>query len=122
MNANRYIKINFSYIFDNFTSPEGDRIIAYIPTPTENDYKNGYIERYFAQKANDIDSYIYEIKNDSVASKELKFYTVVKVIWRLTGKAEQIKQSNFNSIRLHYKKMPKLSLYLPNLLQFAKPF
>ncbi len=121
MNVNRYIKINFPFINNNFTNRLGDKIIAHIPNPSENDYKNGFIERYFAQKSNDVDSYIYEIGNDFLGRKELNFYTIVKVRWRLTGNVEQIKQSNFNSIKLHYKEMPKLSLYLPNLLQFAKP-
>lgn len=118
MDVNRYNKLNGSFLNNNFST---EKIAAYIPTPTDNDYKNAYIYRYFAQKSNDINSYIYEIESESVGSIELKFYTIVKVKWRLIGSVEQIKQSNFNSIKLHLKKMPLLYLYLPNLLQFSNP-
>ena len=32
-----------------------------VPSPTETDYKIGYIQRYFIQKINDEGSYIYEV-------------------------------------------------------------
>jgi hypothetical protein len=35
-------------VFDNIPT-----INAHIPTPTEFDYKRGFIERYFVQKVND---------------------------------------------------------------------
>jgi hypothetical protein len=40
--------------------------------------------------------------------------------WRLTGTKEEIKKSNSASIRLASAKMPKIALYLPNLIQFIK--
>ena len=48
------------------------------------------------------------------------FYTVVSLDWRLVGTKEEIKNSNSASLRLASVKMPKIHLYLPNLLQFHK--
>ena len=118
MDINRYNTINSSFLNNNFSKEQ--KIKSYIPSPTENDYKNGYIYRYFAQKSNDINSYIYEVSEDYISNITLKFYTIVKLKWRLTGTYENIKQSNQNSIRLHFKKMQNIYLYLPNLSQFSK--
>ena len=120
MSIDRYNKINSNFVTSNFNQI---KINAFIPNPIDNDYKNGYIDRYFIQKANDINSYIYEIAPDFTILNVtgLKFYIITKIRWRLTGNAESIKQSNFNSIRLSFKTMQNLYLYLPNLLQFAKP-
>ena len=73
------------------------------------------------QKTNDLDSYIFEINNayvDSIQSHGL--YKVVNIKWRLTGTPQQIMDSNSKSIEFVKENMPRLALYLPNLLQFAK--
>ena len=97
------------------------RIEAFVPTPTDSDYNVGYIKRYFVQKVNDIDSYIFEINSDFVESVQGHgLYKVVNLKWRLTGTPQQIIDSNSKSIEFVKESMPKLSLYLPNLLQFVK--
>ena len=96
-------------------------IKTHIPTPEENDYEVGYINRYFLQKVNDMDATIYEINSyfqEGVESNGL--YKVQTIKWRLTGTPQDIMDSNKKSISLVLENMPKLSLYLPNLLQFAK--
>ena len=40
------------------------KIRTSVPLPTENDYKVGYIQRYFIQKRNDEGSYIYEVTKE----------------------------------------------------------
>jgi hypothetical protein len=35
-----------------------------VPTPSEVDYSNGIIKRYFVQKSNDDNGHIFEIKHD----------------------------------------------------------
>lgn len=99
----------------------GLKIITYIPKPTEGDYKSGYITRFFIQKVNDISSPIYEIKANFSSRIENKAYYVLTVLdWRITGTPEEIKKSNSASIRLASVDIPKIGLYLPNLLQFHK--
>jgi hypothetical protein len=96
-------------------------IKTHVPTPDENDYEVGYIVRYFLQKINDSDATIYEVSNyfqDVVQSNGL--YKIQSIKWRIIGVPQDIMDSNKKSISLALENMPKLSLYLPNLLQFAK--
>jgi len=94
---------------------------TYIPTPTNDNYRIGYIVRYFVQKANDEDGYIYEINESSfIDFAENPFYVAVQLTWRIKGTENEVINSNKKSINLSYEKMPSLKLYLPNLLQFHK--
>ena len=116
MNLDRYNKIvKLPNSYDKTT------IVTYLPVPNDFDYARGYIIRHFLQKANDFDSPIYEVKQRALSKYSTNsFYTVVSLDWRLTGTKEEIKQSNSASLRLASAKMPKIQLYLPNLLQFHK--
>ena len=95
------------------------KIVAYIPQPSEKDYKRGYIVRYFAQKANDKSAPIYEISKGLYGKlSNISYYTVTFLDWRLTGSPKEIKKSNSVSIRIAANDIYKIGLYLPNLLQF----
>ena len=63
INPDRYKKLN-----NNLSEYDLPEILAHIPSPTEIEYKRGYIQRYFVQKSNDIDSYIFEISKYKFAS------------------------------------------------------
>lgn len=96
-------------------------INAHIPSPVESDYVRGYIQRFFIQKSNDTESKIFEV--DMMGYRKFvnnPFYNAVSVDWRIKGTDEQIKESNQKSIKLQYEVMPKLQIYLPNLLQFRE--
>jgi hypothetical protein len=96
-------------------------IVSFIPTPNDKNYQNGYIVRYFVQKANDTSSPIYELNRNSYNRiLDTPFYTTVSLDWRLTGSNEDVKKSNSASIRIASETIPKIQLYLPNLLQFHK--
>lgn len=114
MDINRYnniTKINKRIVQ---TTPK-----AFIPKPTEKDYSRGYIIRYFVQSVNNKTSRIVEV-NSSGYSKFSKnpFYATVDLDWRITGDRDEVKRSNKASIRISSDEIPKLKLYLPNLLQF----
>jgi hypothetical protein len=97
------------------------KVNSYVVSLTEEDYTKGYVVRYFTQKANDIDSYIYEISRNQFSSlKNSPYYISVSLDWRLTGEPDEIKKSNSASVRIASKTIPKIQLYLPNLLQFHK--
>lgn len=94
-------------------------ISAYIPTVSEKDIARGYIVRYFAQKSNDINSFIYEIDRGQYSSISTNpFYTITTLDWRIEGDPIEVKKSNSASIRLASQRIPKIGMYLPNLLQF----
>jgi hypothetical protein len=108
-------------LYNNFKSVTPPIIISHIPSPTDYDYSNGYIERYFLQKSNDINSHIIEISvNDVQQSTNNYYYTVASLTWRLTGNPQEIMDSNAKSIKSTIAVIPNLSYYLTNLLQFAK--
>jgi len=97
-------------------------IHTFVPSPTEKDYKRGYITRYFIQKSNDSAGYIYEISNVDYSKFAFSpFFTQTLLDWRIVGTDEEIKQSNFISVKNCIPKIPSIHLYLPNLLQFRKP-
>jgi len=96
-------------------------ISSFISNPTDKDYFKGYIVRYFVQKANDSNSVIYEVSKarySNIQSSDL--YINVSLDWRLDGDPIDVKKSNTASLRIASKTIPKISLYLPNLLQFHK--
>jgi hypothetical protein len=96
-------------------------IVSFIPTPNDKNYQNGYIVRYFVQKANDISSPIYEINRNSYNRiLGTPFYTTISLDWRIVGDPIEVKKSNSESIRIASQTIRKIQLYLPNLLQFHK--
>ena len=114
----RYSKLSKFEKEDSFKNLQ---IAAYIPVPTEVDYKRAYISRYFIQRANDMTGRITEI-NEIAFSKFVNtpFYTAITLDWKITGNDDEIKDCNFKSIKFVLKEMPKIQMYLPNLLQFRK--
>lgn len=114
-------------------TPKDIKILTFIPSPSDIDYRRGFIKRYFVQKTNDKGSPIYEIsKRDINKYKTNPLYTSVDLRWRIKGPKETqyddegnvsdkaVSESNRVAIRLVADKIPNLKLYLPNLLQFYK--
>ena len=92
-----------------------------VPSPKPGDYESSFIERYFIQKANDENSYVYEVSSDTYSDfNSTPFYKAQYLKWRLTGTPEEVKESNFKSVKLASQKIKGLLLYLPNYLQFYK--
>lgn len=97
------------------------KLNQFVPHPNDTDYKRGYIVRYFVQKANDTNSPVYEVNSNTFTSyNNIAFYTTVSLDWRLTGSDEQIKESNYQSVKLASKTMKAILFYLPNYLQFKE--
>jgi hypothetical protein len=97
------------------------KINTYIPVIQEYDYKLGYVSRYFVQKTNDVNSTIYEVDSKTFSNlNNNSFYTTITLNWRLVGTQEQIKESNFKSVKLASTNMKAILTYLPNYLQFYK--
>jgi len=109
------------------------RINAFVPSPTEDDYKKGYITRFFVQKTNDKESPIYEVASSNFRKyTNNQSYKGVTLRWRIKGPLNMVfndrneitdkgvKESNRISIQISSSKIDNLKLYLPNLLQFYK--
>jgi len=116
INIYTYDRLNKN--LDIFNIPD---IVAHIPKLEDNDYQRGFIKRYFIQKANDENSYVYEVSSDTYSDfNSTPFYKAQYLKWRLTGTPEEVKESNFKSVKLASQKIKGLLLYLPNYLQFYK--
>ena len=96
-----------------------------IPIPTEFDYDNGFLRRYFIQKTNDSNGFVFELRDNP-------FWKVADLKWRISGPKETVYNkvgelsdvgveiTNKQIINLTSKKIKNIGLYLPNLLQFHK--
>lgn len=104
-----------------------------IPIPSEFDYDNGFLRRYFIQKTNDSNGFVFEISLELYDEYiDNPFWTVVDLKWRITGPKETIYNkmgelsdvgvqiTNQQIIKLASNKIRNIGLYLPNLLQFHK--
>jgi hypothetical protein len=104
-----------------------------VPTTTDIDYENGFINRYFTQRVNDSNSFVFEISLEEYnLLLENPYWTLEEMIWRITGPKSAVYSnngtitdigvvaSNTASISIASNKIKNIGLYLPNLLQFYK--
>jgi hypothetical protein len=77
---------------------------SYFPQPTEEDYKKGYITRYFTKKENE-KGYIIEISRDEYnnivngdTDYDIRLYQVATILWKLTGPLNNTRKSQYNII------------------------
>lgn len=104
-----------------------------VPTPTEDDYTIGSIDRYFTQKANDINGFVYEITSDKFEElNENPNWNTEIIKWRIAGPLNVVYNekgditdkgvinSNKTSLFISSNKLKNIGLYLPNVLQFYK--
>ena len=104
-----------------------------VPSPMDIDYENGFINRYFTQRVNDSNSFVFEIDLEEYNSLlENPYWTLEEMRWRITGPKSAVYSNNGNitdigviasnraSISIASDKIKNIGLYLPNLLQFYK--
>ena len=104
-----------------------------VPIPSDTDYENGFIERYFTQKVNDKNSYVFEIDKEVYFDLFENPYWISEIMkWRITGPISPVYnidgiltdkgviESNNASISIISEKVKNVKLYLPNILQFHK--
>jgi hypothetical protein len=129
-----YIKLfrdDTKYLINN-TIPD-----AYLPTPSESDYKVGIIERYFLQQRDSNLSPIFEVSKKEYDKRvTYVYYKGVSLKWRISGdvrdkfttnqdgtliKTPSVITSNKLAIKEASKILPNIGLYLVNLTQFHLP-
>jgi hypothetical protein len=104
-----------------------------IPIPTEFDYDNGFIRRYFIQKTNDSNGFVFEVSEEVYDElRDSPFWKVTDLKWRIAGPKQTIYNqkgelsdigveiTNKQIINLTSNTIRNIGLYLPNLLQFYK--
>ena len=77
---------------------------TYYPQPTEQDYKKGYVIRYFTKKENER-GFITEISQDEynsivngTADYDISIYQTTTILWKLTGPLRSKRESQYNII------------------------
>ena len=104
-----------------------------VPSPTDIDYENGFINRYFTQRVNDSNSFVFEMNLEEYnLLLENPYWIFAEMRWRITGPTSPVYSnngtitdigvisSNAASISITSNKIKNVGLYLPNLLQFHK--
>lgn len=119
--------------------------IGVVPTyfhlsPTNQDYKRGYITRYFAKKTNSLDhSTIVEIDKEQFSGYGKKLhgiddalYQVISLKWKISGPKNDVldksgsiietgvSQTNARTLKRKDKEMRGIGIYLGSLLEFWK--
>ena len=77
---------------------------TYYPQPTSDDYKKGYVIRYFTKKENER-GFITEINEaeynsivNGTADYDISLYQTTKILWKLTGPLKSTRTSQYNVI------------------------
>jgi len=104
-----------------------------VPFPNDIDYENGFVNRYFTQRVNDSNSFVFEVNLEEYGLLlENPYWTLGEIRWRITGPTSPVYSnngimtdigvvtSNAASISITSTKIKNIGLYLPNLLQFHK--
>ncbi len=76
---------------------------SYYPQPTADDYKRGYVIRYFTKKEND--TFIIEISEqeynnivNGTTDYDIRIYQTIKILWKITGPLNNQRKSQYNTI------------------------
>lgn len=76
---------------------------SYYPQPVEQDYKRGYVIRYFTKK--EWETFIIEISEEEynnivngTANYDIRIYQTSKILWKITGPLKSQRQSQYNII------------------------
>lgn len=88
----------------NVTSRIPGKPNSFYPQPTEEDYRKGYIIRYFTKKEND-KGFVIEISRDEynsivngTADYDIRLYQTTTILWKLTGPLNNQRRSQYNII------------------------
>ena len=105
---------------------------TFFPKPTQDNYNEGIITRYFVQLRDTPGSPIFEVDKEIFYKfNNSNFYRGVKINWRISGNLEDeftsqgaltpsVINSNKRSIIEAEKVLPDINLYLVNLKQFYR--
>ena len=91
--------------------------VKYYPSPTENDYKTGEIQRYFAKKVNE------NIYTETIGLFQNNLYIGFSIPWLITGDKDNVAKVNQRIVALKEAelKIIGLGVYLKNnYIQFYK--
>ena len=104
----------FDSDFDYYNTLNKQEVVQLKSTskpPTEDDYKNGTMTRYFAKKANDTSSPVFEVSEDDFESSPM--YNFVSLRWYIRGSKIRVTKSNQREIKVASINIPNIGKLLP---------
>ena len=121
-NAYSQINTNNSALIKYGIDPE-----SFTPLPTDQDYRRGSINRYFAKRITEKPPSIKEISEsayNSLSSKDGKYnysiWRIYQLTWRISGSKPQVSNTNQNIVNRANKDFRGVRAYLRKLDQFYK--
>lgn len=75
----------------------------HFPSPTESDYKKGYLIRYFIKKVNDIGFVIeisqieYDNFQNGTVDYDVSYYQTIDILWKITGPLNSVRVSQYDT-------------------------
>lgn len=88
------------------------KIESKVTIPTDDDYLNGMVKRYFAKKTNESSSPAFEVSADDFESSPL--YDYVSINWNIKGDREEVLKKNRFNVAVASKKIPNVGKLLPD--------
>ena len=110
----------FDNDFDYYNTLNRQETINLSPTskpPTDDDYRIGRMTRYFAKKANDTSSPVFEVSEDDFESSPL--YNYVSMLWYIRGNKIRVTKLNQREIKVASIEIPNIEKLLP-ILQYYR--
>lgn len=102
---------------------------SYKPSPTDYDYRYGYIVRYFLQKRTSPQNSIVEVSendfqsvspNPSSTKIDERSYNSLELFWTIAGNKSYVAKANNTALDKAEKLFPGIKNFLPNLLEYYK--
>lgn len=108
-------KSDFGY-YNNLNKQSPLIIKSTTTTPTEEDYNNRFVTRYFAKKANETLSPVFEVSGEDFESSPL--YNFVSLDWYIKGKKSLVLRANKRQVYIAGLKIPNVGKLLPEFQYF----
>jgi|TARA_B100000085_G_scaffold174396_1_gene158852 hypothetical protein len=96
----------------------------YVPQPTQEDYDNSFVKRYFAKRKGS--TTIFELSEEGFGELETPYYQKLELKWKISGPLNDTSEesgiidTNRRTIQLYQNAFLGLERYLTNLTELAK--
>ena len=108
-------KSDFSY-YNNLNKQTPLILKGTTTTPTIEDYNNGFVVRYFAKKANETLSPVFEVSSQDFESSPL--YNYVSLDWYIKGNKSSVLKRNRREVYIASFEIPNVNKILPDFQYF----
>jgi hypothetical protein len=108
----------------SYSSPLNTEIAqSGVTLPTANDYKIGYMYRYFYKQVNDTSNFVREVSKTQFESLNNNYlYKTITIKWKIAGEQDAVKEINSDILDIADRTFSGIKVLLQrNLLQYWQP-